>query len=105
MTDHLPRIAVRLRRLLETSTTAPHIDISPPASERERAERMAAACGLALQYEHWMIFAGRLGGFWAGVREAHTPIGCLPTLQADTAGELDVLLAEQERLRGRGRQQ
>lgn len=92
-----------LRRILDRVVTPDPRDRAPapPVPDVGYAKRLLAAAKLKQQFEHWTIFAGRAGGFWAGTTEAHTPIGCVPTITADTADGLAAQLEEQERLRGR----
>lgn len=61
----------------------------------------AAVAELNCRYLHWLIGEIGNGRFWAATRETQLPPGCAAVLSAGSPPELDELLAEQERRRGR----
>ncbi|MFI7642045.1 hypothetical protein [Nonomuraea sp. NPDC049400] len=56
---------------------------------------------LTSRYPHWIFWLSDIGRVWATSRDERVPAECRIAVDADTADELEHLVIDQERLRGR----
>jgi hypothetical protein len=61
----------------------------------------AAVEALTRSYPGWIFWLSDIGRVWANSREERVPLGCRHAVDADTPDELEHLVIDQERLRGR----